>query len=161
MFQSISGFFLSLSEPIDHSNDPSSPRSSHDNPDSTLFFLLAASLVQLGLVAAFWGLMRRRGLDGTDSSATAKGKESSADRSSSVRMRVSTERLRGPRADEEQYGLLNETSEASESDEGEEDAMAGTVKLDPDEAKRGRGYLIVAGVVVLFSWVCFLLDLLR
>ncbi|GAA5851168.1 hypothetical protein JCM5353_007377 [Sporobolomyces roseus] len=163
-FQSISGYLLSLSEPIDHSDDRTKPHATHDNPDSTLFFLLAASLVQLGLVAAFWGLMRRRGLDAWGSSVPVEGKEPSLDQASSLRMRVSTERLRGARGEEEQYGLLTGSNDANDGEEDEDeegDSLEGIVKLAPDEARRGRRYLIIAGVVVLFSWVCFAVDLLR
>jgi len=80
-------------------------------------------------------------------------------------MRVSTERLRGARGEEEQYGLLTGSNDAidGEEDEVEEegDSLEGIVKLSLDEARRGRTCLIIAGVVVLFSWFCFALDLLR
>jgi len=172
IFQTISGLLLSISSTPSNS-DPSNPDSptTREDPDSTLFFLLTASLVQLGVVSGFWGLMRRRGLDPPPSLNT-DGKTPVGSRAASLRMRVSTERLRrSSSAEEGEYGLLRETSRDrgssaeendSEGNEGsdEEDEEAGTDGIGIEELKRGKKFLILAGCTVVSSWLAFILNLL-
>ncbi|GAA6005164.1 hypothetical protein JCM11491_002599 [Sporobolomyces phaffii] len=167
LFQTVAGVLLSLSTtitPID-SNLPHQPTTTHEDPDSTLFFILGASLAQLGVVSGFWGLMRRRGLD-PPSSVEATGEEGRSrqrEREASLRMRVSTERLRRSGDGEAgEYGLLRETTrelspdpvsaverEDSEDDDGEEGALG---ELATAERRRGEKCLAAAVCTIFASW---------
>jgi hypothetical protein len=172
MFQTLSGFLLFLSTTATPSDSPTDTR---EDPDSTLFFLLFGSLIQLGLVSAFWGLMRRRGLDPPCLTTTVDDQGKVRSREASVRMRVSTERLRRPGETNDrggEYGLLSENrslerlhdglgSEDSSSDledqEGEE-AKPGEAK-GVDELMRGKRCLVVAGGTIVSSWLAFASNL--
>ncbi|GAA5977540.1 hypothetical protein JCM5350_004728 [Sporobolomyces pararoseus] len=172
LFQTIAGYLLSLSSTSDSpSPSDADPLSNREDPDSTLFFLLIASLVQLGIVSFFWGLMRRRGLE--PSSLVEDSKAPVGSRAASLRMRVSTERLRRSTGSEEgEYGLLRETSRERSSrtgssdcisdEESDEDgeAMSDTEELGVAELARGKRCLVVAGLTVVSSWFAFFLNLL-
>ncbi|GAA5946322.1 hypothetical protein JCM3765_000197 [Sporobolomyces pararoseus] len=171
IFQTIAGFLLSLSSTPNapSPSDPNSP-SIHEDPDSTLFFLLLASLVQLGIVSFFWGLMRRRGLE--TSNVDVGGKTPIGSRAASLRMRVSTERLRRSTGSEEgEYGLLRETSRErssqgessdclSDEESDEDDTVSHGEELEGAELSRGKRCLVVAACTIVSSWFAFFLNLL-
>ncbi|GAA6062625.1 hypothetical protein JCM10212_000287 [Sporobolomyces blumeae] len=162
------------------STSHASTSSELEDPFPTLAMFFLTALVQLGLVSTFWTTMRRRGLDAS-STAELEADKAPADHQRSVRMRMSTERLRRSGELQGQYGLLRGTDATSEdigprrddgdsrSDSEEDDVgedlealeyPARTV-LGDAELKRGRRALFAAGSVVVFSWLCFLSNLVR
>ncbi|GAA5906394.1 uncharacterized protein JCM6883_005536 [Sporobolomyces salmoneus] len=171
IFQTISGFLLSASTTTSTSSDTDGT-ARHEDPDSTLFFLLVAALVQLGFVSGFWGLMRRRGLDPPSSVNSDDKQLRGRSREVNVRLRVSTERLRRTSSSEEtEYGLLRETSRdrrdteeeevrpsEDESDSGEEGSLVDELSIE--ERARGKKCLVAACSAIASSWLAFVLNLL-
>lgn len=176
VFQTVSGVLLSqASNPID-TRDPAGSGGSASrqdpDPDPTLFFLLLASLVQLGFVSGFSGLMRRRHdlhVDSNDNSVST--------RTASLRMRVSTEQLRStegrqagryglllPDDDEADFEVAPSDIPAGDSHESqEEDEEVGESsgeELGKAELQRGKRCLVIAGATIVFSWCAFFLNLL-
>ncbi|GAA5880092.1 hypothetical protein JCM1840_000176 [Sporobolomyces johnsonii] len=177
IFQSLAGYLLSLGSPSAPSSpfSPTSLDDDADDADPALVFLLVAALVQLALVASFWNVMRRRGMDSIG--GTAKGFE--ADEAASEGSRDVRPRL------EEEYGLLASSAESDEDqrssprvridggtaladDEVDEEAGRGEggegvpgSRKEEEEIQRGRDAMKGAVGVVLTSWACFVWNLVR
>ncbi|GAA5934061.1 uncharacterized protein JCM15063_000544 [Sporobolomyces koalae] len=148
VFQTISGYLLA------HSISGGQTR---EDPNSTLTFLLIGALVQLGLVGMFLRLLAKRSC-GELHQDGQKPIGDEVTRQRSLRMRVSTECLRNSDMQEEQYGLL---SEPEEEEDGDDRDIEDEETIGPDEVKRGKNALVVAGTAVVGSWAFFLSNLVK
>ncbi|GAA5913368.1 hypothetical protein JCM6882_004102 [Rhodosporidiobolus microsporus] len=163
IYQSICGFLLSLGQ---DDTPEGGDEEQNDDADYALFFLLLMALVMVGLVARWWVVIRRK----EERAALLAGGEAEAG-------------FPAPgRRDDAEYGLLepgaltdSEADEESPSreerrgvplrdlDEGHEDGGGeGEMgRKEREELERGRKAMRAAAGVVVLSWVCFVVNLVR
>ncbi|GAA6011358.1 hypothetical protein JCM10207_008312 [Rhodosporidiobolus poonsookiae] len=153
IFQTVCGLLLSLGSSTSP-DDPDEPNDPAD-ADYALSFLFVVALVMLAVVVRWWVVIRRK-----EAAAPVQEEE------------------RGAGRDEAEYGLLEARSDEEDSPEraggagvsagaatrreDEQDGLAGGLgRREREELRRGKRALKVAAGVVVLSWGCFVVNLLR
>lgn len=150
IFQTFCGALLSLG----HRRE-GAPEDEQDEDASWVLTLHAvAALVQVAVVAKWWHTIRRRAADTAEAEGTAAG------------TRLSLEGIASEaegEEDEVRRGLLSDATPIATARLSGLETGAGAEETSWKKAQGlrwGRRALILAGATVVFSWLCFLANLL-